>query len=115
MPTGIQSGIEELEEKLKAERAIAERFPDAILGNRADGTQIWWSESAAPYVTDVEIFPVSGEKDARSPTLMVYTYLTIEGMRVYARPSYPAYSLVWLDAMKRKHPEAYKAMVAEAK
>ncbi len=114
MTYSIQEGISDLEKKLAAERAIAERFPDAYLGDRADGVQIWWSEDAAPHVTDIEIVHVKSDYASHLQTILIYPYLSVEGMRVYSRATMPTYHHVWLESLKKQHPEAYNLMVAAA-
>ena len=120
MPTSINEGLRELEEKIKAERAIAEKFPDAYLHELIDGRYMWVSRLAREHVTDVDLIyaAVYRDRDWESrrgqPRIecAAYTYLTIEGMRVYAEPSFGSGStLVLLADLKKKHPEAYKALV----
>ncbi len=116
MSYGIQEGIGELEQKLKAERAIAERFPDAVLDRLCDGNQVWVSESATDHTTDLHIAYVPPTERNSTQTIIVYTYLTVEGMRVFARPGIASgHHLVWLDDLRKKHPEAYKARVETAR
>ena len=116
MSYSIQSGIHELEEKLRAERVIAERFPDAVLETLCDGNRVWMSESAAVHTTDLYLAH-SPKAETGAQHITVYTYLTVEKMRVFARPSgyIDKVHYVWLDELKTKHPEAYTAMVNAAR
>lgn len=104
MSYSIQEGVQDAEKRVQAERAIAERFPDAYLSER----NCWVSPSAVEHVTDIEIVAVSVEKGA-----VVYTYLMVEGMRVYAplNQGGVAHHLVFLHKLKEERPEAYKALV----
>jgi len=114
MSYSISSGIQELEEKLESERAIAKRFPDAILEKRVDGSQVWMAESAKGQTTDIELIPSSPAKDRSYPSheILIYSYLTVEKMRVYAREYIPTAHYVWLETLKTRHPDIYKALVA---
>jgi hypothetical protein len=118
---GIQTGIEELERKLVAERAIAERFPDARLYEMVNGDAVWMSESASEHTTDVALITTEEyrdwERDHGRPriSITVLAYLTIEGMRVYAEPGMTSHHLVWLSHLKEKQPEVYKALVEAAR
>jgi hypothetical protein len=106
MSYSIREGVEDAEKRLRAERAIAERFPDARLGDQINKDRVWMSESAGPHVTDIELVP-----DDKG-SFVVYTYLTVEGMRVYAYATMgPAYGLVWLHTLRDNCPDAYRTMV----
>lgn len=106
MSYSISEGVEDAEKRLKAERAIAERFPDARLGDRLNKDRVWMSESAGPHVTDIDL--VSDGKDG----FLVYTYLIVEGMRLYAYPAMgPCYGLVWQHTLRDNLPDVYKTMV----
>ena len=104
MSYSIQEGVEDAKRRLKAEEAIAEKFPDARLGDLASNRSVWLSESACPHVTDIEL--VVGAKN----DIYIYPYLTVEGMRVYARGNWDMTHYTWLEAIK-KHPDAYKILV----
>ena len=94
------------ERRLAGQRAIAERFPDARMGDQINNDRVWMSESAAPHVTDIEL--VSDGKGG----VEVYTYLVVEGMRVYAFARMgPAYGAVWQGTLRDKFPDVYKTMV----
>jgi hypothetical protein len=96
--------------RLRAESAIAERFPDVTLHERTDGKYVWMSDSIREHATDVELVPPPAA--GRFPTILAYPYVLVEGMRVYAPP---IEHLVWLRDLKDKHPEAYRAVVAAAR
>lgn len=96
----IQTGIEELEQKLRAERVIAERFPDALLENVAGG-QVWVSASLGSEATDFEIFQ----------DMYFRAYVTIEGMRVYQSSWHPMYFYSLREKLKKEHPEVYKTIL----
>jgi hypothetical protein len=103
----IQDGISSNEEKLKAARLIADRFPDTYLWTVSPGNSMWVSPSAAEHVTDIDFDVISAEKGA-----VVYTYLTVEGTRVYAPPIYSmVHHVVLLHRLKKERPEVYKALV----
>jgi hypothetical protein len=72
MAYSIREGVEDREKQLQAERAIAERFPDATLWDRVRGEAVWASESAIPHVTDIDLVP-----DDKG-NIHVYTYLMVE-------------------------------------
>lgn len=110
MPVSIREGVEMQEARLKAERAIDERFPDVTLHERADGKFVWMGDSVRDHATDVELVPPP--TSGRFPTILAYPYMTVEGMRVYAPP---VEHLVWLRDLKDKYPEAYKTAVTAAK
>ena len=120
MPTSIAEGVQESEGRLKAEKAIAKRFPDAILREVA-GDYVWMAESAVEHVTDFTIIAGESysdwERNRGKPRVYVevYSYLTVEGMRVYAPPGSNSHHLVWIRHLKDKHPEVYKVLVATAK
>jgi len=108
MSYSIQEGVTDAEKRLQAERLIAERFPDAYLWSLAgSGDRVWTSPSAAEHVTDIDIVPISPEKGA-----VVYMYLLVDGMRVYAPLSAGVeHHAVLLHRLKGERPETYKALV----
>jgi hypothetical protein len=100
MSYSIHAGIEELEQKLRAERIIAERFPDAKLEKVGNG-QVWVSASLGSEATDFEIFE---DKYYRA-------YVTIEGMRVYRSIWHRTYFRALHETLKKEHPEVYKTIL----
>jgi hypothetical protein len=107
--TTIQDGIKELETKLHAEKAIASRFPDAVLRDLGNDTSGWMSDAAQEHVTDIEI--VSGS----NRTAYVWSYLTVGGMRVYANRMDLPYLYTLVAKVKNDHPAVYKALVDVAR
>lgn len=109
MGTSIREGISDLERRLKAELAIAERFPDAYLRDVGDST-FWMSANAAPHTTHIDLVQMP-KRDG----VYVYTYLLVEDMRVYAEQCGTTYAGVWLDVLREEHPEVFATMLSRAR
>ena len=104
MPIHIHEDIRTLEERLRAEKAIAERFPDASLGVLPDGNRAWMSDAAQDAATDFEV------RASSDKTPYVLSYVMVEGLRVYAR-NWPTHIFSFLETVKHHHAEAYKILV----
>ena len=109
--TSIREDIGDSEKRLIAKRVIAERFPDAVLQDIGNGDFAWMADSAIGHTTDIDFYrnPKPDLSD-----LIVTTYLSVEGLRVYA-PVRTGYWRVWLKEIKEKHPEVYQTMVETAR
>lgn len=102
MTYSIREGIEELRGKLKAEEAIAERYPDAYLGELPDGTKVWVSEAVKPN----DVLLVVGKEDA-----FFCPFEMISGMRVHTTPWHTKRAGIFFLDLREKHRELHAELV----
>lgn len=106
MPYSIREGVEDSHKRLVAEKAIAERYPDAVLDDLPDGRRVWSSVKAT---TDTNDFDIVLSKDKADTTFC--PFLEVEGMRVYGDPWKWKASITVLHEIRKNHPDLQKGLL----
>lgn len=106
MSYNIQEGVEDARKQLRAEEAIAERYPDATLDSLPDGRRVWVSPNAAKDATSFDL--VHGKEGP----VVLCPYIEVEGMRVYTDHWKWQHAITLLHDVQKRHPKLHGELLS---
>lgn len=111
MPYSIREGVRDSERRLKAEREILERYPDATLETLPDGKTSAWVSEAVEATSFTIVVP--NQDTAFGSTIYFCPYTEIEEMKIFTKHWRWKSVFEVLHALKIRNEPLHTALLAE--
>jgi hypothetical protein len=108
MSYSVQEGLEASRVKVETMTAIAEKFPNAYLGDLPNGERVWMSDQGV----EPDDFLIAATKNG-DPYLCPFVH--VKGGAVFCDLGRACHATAFFQELAKRKPELHKALVAAMK